>query len=161
MGHCRIMMTERHYEVWQWGLGWDNGSLWKKMGHHNGTMKHHGAKDHCGKTGEHRDGTVDSCNGNMRHCDGIVKNWDDIEGDCDGTVESCDCTMGHCGGTRVTLAKQEATGWHSDLCGGTVEHCGRTLWWDRGSFWRKSEALRLDSGTLRWNSGNYHGTVEH
>lgn len=37
-------------------------------------MKHsHGAKNHCGRTGEHRDGTVDPCNGTVGHCGGIVK----------------------------------------------------------------------------------------
>lgn len=30
-------------------------------------------KNHCGRTGGHRDGTVDPCNGTVGHCGGIVK----------------------------------------------------------------------------------------
>lgn len=75
-------------------------------------MKHsHGAKNHCGRTGEHRDGTVDPCNGTVGHCGRIVKYRDEMEDGCDRTVESCDCAVRYCDGMRATLVEQETTRW--------------------------------------------------
>lgn len=143
---------------WQWGLEWNSGSLWREMRHCNGTMKQsHGAKNHYGRTGEHRDSTVDPCNETLGHCGGIVKYWDKKEDGCDGTVESCDCAVGYCDGMQATLAELETTAWYRGLCDETVEHRGRIFWWDSESLRWKSGALRLE----QWNSGHYYGTVVH